>query len=151
MAYTPTVWASGDTIDATKLNKIEQGIASIGQTPIIKVNTNNVDATVFVQFAYGIYNAQEDYYELVKVVNPGATTAPGAFAMTFIPDLGNNTYYFNNLPVPTNGLTLLFVAISYGSTFSYSGDIGSSDVVAVWGTSANARVITGNCEITITF
>ena len=27
MAYTPTVWASGDTIDAAKLNKIEQGIA----------------------------------------------------------------------------------------------------------------------------
>lgn len=27
MSYSPTVWNDGDTIDATKLNKIEQGIA----------------------------------------------------------------------------------------------------------------------------
>lgn len=33
MAYTPTTWANGDTIDATKLNKMEQGIA--GATPMI--------------------------------------------------------------------------------------------------------------------
>lgn len=26
MSYTPTVWESGDTITATRLNKIEQGI-----------------------------------------------------------------------------------------------------------------------------
>lgn len=149
MAYTPTVWANGDTITAANLNKIEQGIANIGQTPIIKVNTNNVAATVFVRFAYGLYNAQEDYYELVKIVDPNETA--DVFAMQFIPTTGSNTYYFNNLPIPTNGLTLLFVAISYGNTFSYSGDIGSSDVVAVWGSSANARVITGNCEITINY
>lgn len=30
MAYTPTTWASGDTITSTKLNKIEQGIANGG-------------------------------------------------------------------------------------------------------------------------
>lgn len=151
MSYTPTVWANGDTITAAKLNKIEQGIGNIGQTPIVKVNTNNVAATVFVRFAYGSYNAQEDYYELVKVVNPGATSAPDGFAMSFIPDTGNNTYYFNSLPVPTNGLSLLFIENTYASTFSYSGDIGSSDVVAVLGTSYNARIITGNCEITMTF
>lgn len=33
MAYTPTTWANGDTIDATKLNKMEQGIA--GATPMV--------------------------------------------------------------------------------------------------------------------
>lgn len=30
MAYTPTNWATGDTVTATKLNKIEQGIANAG-------------------------------------------------------------------------------------------------------------------------
>lgn len=30
MSYTPTTWTTGDTITATKLNKIEQGIASAG-------------------------------------------------------------------------------------------------------------------------
>lgn len=30
MAYTPTTWATGDTITATKMNKIENGIANAG-------------------------------------------------------------------------------------------------------------------------
>lgn len=30
MAYTPTVWATGDIITAEKLNKMEQGIAGAG-------------------------------------------------------------------------------------------------------------------------
>lgn len=28
MAYTPTTWAAGDTVTATKLNKLEQGVAN---------------------------------------------------------------------------------------------------------------------------
>ena len=30
MSYTPTTWTTGDTITATKLNKLEQGVASAG-------------------------------------------------------------------------------------------------------------------------
>lgn len=30
MAYTPTNWVTGDTVTATKLNKMEQGIANAG-------------------------------------------------------------------------------------------------------------------------
>ena len=30
MSYTPTTWTTGDTITATKLNKIENGIAGAG-------------------------------------------------------------------------------------------------------------------------
>ena len=30
MSYTPTTWTTGDTITATKLNKMEQGIAGAG-------------------------------------------------------------------------------------------------------------------------
>lgn len=30
MAYTPTTWATGDVITATKLNNMEQGIANAG-------------------------------------------------------------------------------------------------------------------------
>lgn len=30
MSYTPTLWTTGDVITATKLNKIEEGIASAG-------------------------------------------------------------------------------------------------------------------------
>lgn len=37
MAYTPTTWANGDTIDATKLNKMEQGIANAGAAMIVNL------------------------------------------------------------------------------------------------------------------
>lgn len=30
MAYTPTTWVTGDTVTATKMNKIENGIANAG-------------------------------------------------------------------------------------------------------------------------
>ena len=30
MAYTPTTWVAGDTVTATKLNKLEQGVANAG-------------------------------------------------------------------------------------------------------------------------
>lgn len=46
MAYTPTVWETGDTITAEKLNKAEQGIASAGSVaikiPIIYDEENSV-------------------------------------------------------------------------------------------------------------
>lgn len=52
MAYTPTTWATGDTVTATKLNKIEQGIANAGSAMIITDNGTALDKT----FAE-IYNA----------------------------------------------------------------------------------------------
>ena len=38
MAYTPTVWATGDTITAEKLNKAENGIAaaSVDELPVVE-------------------------------------------------------------------------------------------------------------------
>ena len=42
MSYTPTTWTTGDTITATKLNKIENGIASAGSALIATAsNLNN--------------------------------------------------------------------------------------------------------------
>lgn len=34
MAYTPTTWVTGDTVTATKLNKLEQGVANAGSALI---------------------------------------------------------------------------------------------------------------------
>ena len=41
MAYTPTTWSSGDTITATKLNKIEQGIVGVGGILVVTVTINS--------------------------------------------------------------------------------------------------------------
>ena len=39
MAYTPTVWQTGDTITAEKLNKLENGVANTGGYDIVFTKT----------------------------------------------------------------------------------------------------------------
>ena len=43
MSYTPTTWTTGDTITATKLNKIEQGIAGAGGGGLIGYENAELD------------------------------------------------------------------------------------------------------------
>lgn len=47
MSYTPTTWAAGDTVTATKLNKIEQGIvsASLGGVLVVTDTDGALDKT----------------------------------------------------------------------------------------------------------
>lgn len=49
MAYTPTTWVTGDTVTATKMNKMEQGIADSG---------SGYDAEVY---AYHDNNSSHDW------------------------------------------------------------------------------------------
>lgn len=50
MAYTPTTWTTGDTITATKLNKLENGVANAGGASwdavirLTHANNSNADA-----------------------------------------------------------------------------------------------------------
>ena len=152
MAYTPTVWANGDTIDATKLNKIEQGIAGATSVPIIKVNTNNVSGTVFVHFAYVTYNASTGEYDVVKTLNTvAAADGFDSWVVRAIPPLGNSTWYITNVQVPNNGLYLVYEYSNDGLTRTFSGNIGSSEVDVFFGSVGNGRIITGDCEITINY
>ena len=48
MSYTPTTWVTGDTVTATKLNKIEHGIA----------NSSSYDAEIYI---YHDDNSSNDY------------------------------------------------------------------------------------------
>ena len=52
MSYTPTNWSTGDTITATAMNKIENGIANAGGVLIVHSVDNVLDKTV-----QEIYNA----------------------------------------------------------------------------------------------
>ena len=56
MAYTPTTWVTGDTVTATKLNKMEQGIANAGSALIATVTYANSEYTMDKTFAE-IYTA----------------------------------------------------------------------------------------------
>lgn len=78
MAYTPTAWTTGDTVTATKLNKIEQGIANAGSALICTCSFDGDDyvldktvaeiydayvagTPIFIQFFYGTHGTYEDY------------------------------------------------------------------------------------------
>jgi len=41
MSYTPTTWATGDTITAQKMNKLENGVANAGSALIVTVTPTN--------------------------------------------------------------------------------------------------------------
>ena len=45
MSYTPTQWVTGDKVTATKLNKLENGVANAGGTLIITDNGTALDKT----------------------------------------------------------------------------------------------------------
>ena len=56
MAYTPTNWVTGDTVTATKMNKIENGIANAGGALICNV-TNDGSNLVLDKTVQEIYDA----------------------------------------------------------------------------------------------
>lgn len=45
MAYTPTNWVTGDTVTATKMNKLEQGVANAGGGGLVTVTSDTLDKT----------------------------------------------------------------------------------------------------------
>ena len=61
MTYTPTTWTTGDTITASALNKIEQGIADAGGgAGGLVVNVMSVDGTLTMDATYAeIYEAMK--------------------------------------------------------------------------------------------
>lgn len=78
MAYTPTTWVTGDTVTATKMNKLEQGVANAGSALICTCSSDGDDyvldktvaeiydayvagTPVFIQFFYGTHGTYEDF------------------------------------------------------------------------------------------
>lgn len=48
MSYTPTTWANGDVVTATKLNKIEQALANAGTGFLVTVTINPNDSHQYI-------------------------------------------------------------------------------------------------------
>ena len=63
MAYSPTTWTTGDTISASALNKIEQGIADGGAGGLV-VNVTNSGGTFTMDKTYA------EIYETMKAGTP---------------------------------------------------------------------------------
>ena len=60
MSYTPTTWQTGDTITATALNKMENGIANAGGYDlVIQLNHNSFDSVTAATLVSGSFSAAE--------------------------------------------------------------------------------------------
>ena len=67
MSYTPTTWTTGDTITATALNKIEQGIAGAGG--------GGGGVVVVYCLATGVYGIDGDFASSLEKVQNGIPLA----------------------------------------------------------------------------
>lgn len=95
MAYTPTVWATGDVITAEKLNKAEQGIAAAA--PVVLTITVDDHDTLHLGKSW------DDLMDLSGVP---------VFAKLDISETAQNRYFLANLYVNNGTYTASFVSIN---------------------------------------
>ena len=82
MSYTPTTWATGDTVTATKLNKMEQGIANAGSVAVVCVDfanaTNKWEGSVSAEVFYAKWENAINAYSIESIVLNYYTVSPWA-------------------------------------------------------------------------
>ena len=133
MSYTPTTWTTGDTITATALNKIENGIASAGgydaevsvygdslglQLNVISGSfaslsallNNNISPVVLVRLWFENYSG---YY------TKSATTAVSIYSYNLD---GSAPYIFFSYKVPTSNTVGTYSSEWMRMTFSWFSD-----------------------------
>lgn len=149
MSYTPTTWTTGDTITASALNKIEQGIADGGGGgyPYVHATTHGFSNYVDIgYFAMGKYDSQNNHYYRV----PASENTQDEFLT--VNDAMSNEYIFPSaFPVDLpDGIFLLWVQYNQSTIdYTYSGEI--SQTLSPYYSDSGAdgcRVVTGNFEIT---
>lgn len=66
MSYTPTTWTTGDTITASAMNKIENGIAGAGNNVVVQFSVTGFGTVtnLYGYIVYGIYDAQNSRWVL---------------------------------------------------------------------------------------
>ena len=114
MSYTPTTWTTGDTITATALNKIENGIASAGgggavgyENEELGKNYNELMAMVesgTIPWIIDVYDDSPEIYTRVLPLTYMHTDGSDYTVVFGCVDIGNNVY------------TLAFIASSATGT-----------------------------------
>lgn len=124
MSYTPTSWTTGDTITATAMNKIENGIANAGNvaTVIVDFNKGGASGLLGTQFFYvGYAQYINDVYSIESIMPEYTAIAPYQ-GRCYIP-----------VPLTDDGDDfkpyIFFDGVNYsGMTFTVTGDISSEDI-----------------------
>lgn len=145
MAYTPTTWTTGDTITATAMNKIENGIAGAGNNVIVQFSATGYSTVTnyFGYIVYGIYNAQNSSW----VIDRDSSTYWNAI-VGFANEAPRIIPPYLTI-IPNDNVGLFF--ITEASSVSVTGDIASeSSLYYSWGSLvADAYRITGDGSISV--
>lgn len=146
MSYTPTTWTTGDTITATKLNKMEQGIANSGGCAIVELSATAY-ASATQLYGYIVYATYDSVNSRWIVANDGDVYWAGIYgysndAPRIIPP------YLTVLP-SSNNVALFFVEHN-NATVSVTGNITATDLYYNYGSLiGNAYCITGDGSISL--
>ena len=148
MSYTPTTWTTGDTITATKLNKMEQGIASAGGggCAIVELSATGYATTtqVYGSIVYATYDSVNSRW---IVADDTVADWMGIYGFSnsaprIIPP------YLTVLP-NSEDVALFFVE-GNGATVSVTGNITATNLYYSWGSPIdNAYRITGDGSISL--
>ena len=140
MAYNPTTWQTGDTITATAMNKIENGIANAGGgggVPFYEVTTINFPNT---QNWVGSFNWVKKNGNNYEYANAAGSVSTGLY-MT-----GNTTVaWFATIPVPT--LEDYYLAFSTASNITLQNLQGGIEAVTDSG-GYTWYIVTGDFSLT---
>lgn len=148
MSYTPTTWTTGDTVTATKMNKLEQGVANAGSSAIVRFSATAYGSSsqTYGWFVYCVYDStnsrwivsednQTQWYWLIGYANEIPKIAP--LEATILPnadDVG------------------LFFVVNGNPTVSITGNISAvSQIYLSFGSVVAGQTyrITGNCTISL--
>lgn len=141
MAYTPTTWTTGDSVTASALNKIENGIANAGGGCVFyEVTSTNCPSSpeILGQFVYlhkvgnnyTIANTLSSYRDSIQMIGNGTLCG---FTYSVVPKL--------------DGYYLAFSTSSGVTVTSTSGGISSTPVQVV--EAPSAYIITGDFSFTL--
>lgn len=94
MSYTPTTWATGDTITASAMNKIENGIANAGSALVVQAS--NVD---------DILTCDHTVQEIYDAMTSGTPVYMAWTYGTFGTDYTSHTYFAPVVQIYAYGYT----------------------------------------------
>lgn len=127
MSYTPTNWTTGDTITATKLNKMEQGIADggSGYDVIIKLTPATIPTSATV--------VNGDFDEIMDRARGGLPISVFVYGTTYNDDedFEVSNYIFKRVTFDFYGEDRMLVECSYSSESPEKSIVWTSNGISV--------------------
>lgn len=148
MAYNPTTWTTGDTITATAMNKIENGIANAGGgNPVIKMVASNFSASTHIcgEFLLCTLNNGVYYPAAVFIPSCGVVTAGQGEIVLY----ENMTLFITTFPATADNGNYVLIFAEGSVNYSFSGNI-SQEQVTIYNHAGSGHIVTGDCTIVMT-